>query len=140
MRKGEAMKRSAISRRLVAGAVVLAVAALSATAALAGTPTVTPVASGLDNPRGLAFGPDGNLYVAEAGHGGPECVAGGPEGTACFGFTSQISRINADKSHTPIISGLISSASPDGSAATGIDGIAFKGNDVLGIITGARDM
>jgi len=134
------MKRSAISRRLVAGAVVLAVAALSATAALAGTPTVTPVASGLDNPRGLAFGPDGNLYVAEAGHGGPECVAGGPEGTACFGFTSQISRINADKSHTPIISGLISSASPDGSAATGIDGIAFKGDDLLGIITGARDM
>ena len=51
------MKGSAISRWLVAGSLVVTVAALSATAAFAATPTVTPVASGLDNPRGLAFGP-----------------------------------------------------------------------------------
>jgi hypothetical protein len=31
----------------------------------------TVVASGLDGPRGLKFGPDGALYVAEAGRGGP---------------------------------------------------------------------
>jgi glucose/arabinose dehydrogenase len=31
---------------------------------------MTTVAAGLDNPRGLAFGPDGSLYVAEAGRGG----------------------------------------------------------------------
>ncbi len=31
---------------------------------------ITVVASGLNNPRGLRFGPDGNLYVAEAGLGG----------------------------------------------------------------------
>lgn len=133
------MKGSAISRWLVAGAVVFAVAALSATAAFAGTPTVTPVASGLDNPRGLAFGPDGNLYVGEAGHGGPECVSGGESGETCVGFTSQISRINGDGSHTPVVSGLISLAGSDGSGATGVDGIAFKGNDLLGIITGSRD-
>jgi hypothetical protein len=45
-------------------------------------PQVTTVATGLTNPRGLIFGPDGNLYVAEAGTGGtltapdtPECPA-----------------------------------------------------------------
>ena len=41
-------------------------------------PTVTPVASGLDNPRGLAFGQDGRLYVGEAGHGGGECIPAKP--------------------------------------------------------------
>jgi hypothetical protein len=38
----------------------------------------TTYASGLTNPRGLAFGPDGLLYVAEAGTGGPDVATGGP--------------------------------------------------------------
>jgi hypothetical protein len=38
-------------------------------------PTVTTYATGFTNPRGLAFGPDGRLYVAEAGVGGGQVPA-----------------------------------------------------------------
>ena len=42
------------------------------------TVTTTKVfATGLNDPRGLKFGPDGNLYVAEAGIGGTDSTATG---------------------------------------------------------------
>jgi hypothetical protein len=49
----------------------------------------------LDNPRGMAFGADGALFVAEAGHGGAPCGVVPPGGVAlsCYGLTGAISRL-----------------------------------------------
>jgi len=57
---------------LLGGAAVVASVALGSVAAQAAgasspAPTVTPVVTGLNNPRGVAVDAKGNLYVAEAG-------------------------------------------------------------------------
>src|SRR5687768_3126063 len=71
------------------------------------------VADGLDNPRGIGFGPDGALYVAEAGAGGPPpCVSGGPEGgEACFGRSGAVTRITRH-SQKRVLKGLPSVSEP----------------------------
>jgi sugar lactone lactonase YvrE len=84
----------------------------------------TTVATGFNNPRGLAFGEDGRLYVAEAGKGGPDCVSGGPGGSICPGLTGAVSVITRDGKHHPIVSGLASISDQGGIAATGPDGLS----------------
>ncbi|HEY0416210.1 MAG TPA: ScyD/ScyE family protein [Gaiellaceae bacterium] len=102
-------------------------------------PTVTTVASGLDNPRDLAFGPDGTLYLAEAGHGGPYCIPGGGEGggDTCVGFTSRISRIDTGTGAvTNVADDFLSLSDQTGFGATGIDGVSVAPDgSVYGIET-----
>ena len=93
-----------------------------------GLETATVIATGLDNPRGLAFGPDGALYVAEAGSGGAGPCAEGPEGLRCYGATGSIARIDLRRGITTrVASGLPSAASSDGSFATGPHDVSFQG-------------
>jgi hypothetical protein len=82
------------------------------------TPTITPVANGLDNPRGLAFGPDEDLYVAEAGRGGEAPCIQGPEGEVCYGPTGAITRIRGGTQQR-ILTGLPSIAAQEGPTAGG---------------------
>jgi hypothetical protein len=50
---------------------------------------------GLINPRGIAFGPDGWLYVAEAGSGGPDIPELGSRGRRFrTGLTARVSRLD----------------------------------------------
>jgi hypothetical protein len=87
----------------------------------------TVVMSGLDNPRGLAFGPEGALYVAEAGRGGPgPCGTNGAGAFACYGPTGAITRFWKGV-QSRFVEGLPSSARAGGNEATGPHDIAFLG-------------
>jgi hypothetical protein len=138
------MDVSGLRRKLVVGATMALTAfgalGFIATASSAAA-TVSPFGpSGLANPRGLAFGPDGRLYVAEAGNGGTECLPPQHEEEQCIGFTSGVSSIDAHDGHK-VISGEFSIAGKDGSAATGIDGISFDNDGGLfAIETGSTDI
>src|SRR5205814_6888735 len=66
---------------------------------------VDTIATGLDNPRGLAFLRNGNLVVAEAGHAGDVCLFPG----GCVGLNGQITSINTHSNHhTPLATGIAS--------------------------------
>ncbi|HJQ48150.1 MAG TPA: ScyD/ScyE family protein [Amycolatopsis sp.] len=115
-----------VLRIVTTAAVAVATALVPAVAQAGGG--VSTVASGLNNPRGLAFSPDGALYVAEAGTGGEgPCMAGPEGGTVCFGTSGSITVIDHGK-QSRLISGLPSIAnSPDGSQAIGPSDVSFQG-------------
>lgn len=122
-------------RRLLFVALAIAAFALPA-AAQAAAPE--PVMTGLDNPRGLAFGPEGGLYVAEAGRGGPGVCVPLPDGpgTRCYGATGAISRLWRGTQER-IATGLPSLAGqPAGGTAAGPQHISFQGRGGLYVTIG----
>ena len=94
------------------------------------TPQISQIevlASNLDSPRKLNFGPDGALYVAEAGRGGTGASVPSPSVPGAFlsyGATGAITRIqNGDVER--VVTELPSLALPDGFDASGISDIEF---------------
>jgi hypothetical protein len=120
------IRRASIVGTSASGAALLIWLTLAASSSAA---NVSTTASGLDNPRGLAFDSDGHLFVAEAGHGGSECIKGGPAPgeETCVGFTSGISRIDDGAAHR-VVDKYASEAGRDGTVALGIDGISILGD------------
>jgi hypothetical protein len=95
------------------------------------TATVSVVMSNLNSPRGLAWGPQGALYVAEAGAttvGGP-CVPvmeGANLVTRCFSGTGSVTRLWKDRQER-VLSGLASSFIVENGFASGPQHIDFQG-------------
>jgi hypothetical protein len=99
------------------------------------------VVSGLDNPRGLAFGPDGQLYVAEAGTGGTTSTLGQcaqeppPIGPFTGGLTGRISRVTSDGVRHTVASGLPSATGAFGDIV-GVSGVAFLQGRLYALVAG----
>jgi hypothetical protein len=122
-------------------------AAVLASGAL-GVPTLaqlpanaTLYASGLEGPRGLAFGSDGSLYVAEAGLGGKTSTVGmcpqtpAPVGPYTGGPTARISKVDTKGDITTVVSGLPSAVNAM-AAVLGVGDVAFLDGDLYAVLAG----
>jgi hypothetical protein len=107
------------------------------------SPNATVYASGLEGPRGLKFGPDGLLYVAEAGTGGTTSTSGKctqvvpPIGPYVNGNTARISKIDKSGNRTTVASGFPSTQSSDPTKDTsGVADIAFLNGTLYAVLAG----
>ncbi|MCC7372365.1 MAG: ScyD/ScyE family protein [Chloroflexi bacterium] len=94
----------------------------------------TVVASGLDSPRGLTFGPDGKLYVAEAGTGGDEPSAWVPPfQSAKIGTSGRILRVDGGQA-TAVATGLQSVAIGPAPEVVGPQDVVFVGSTLYALV------
>jgi len=124
-----AVVAAALAASLVVGA--------AAAAADGGAPSVQVVASGLNSPKHLTFGP-GGLYVAESGTGGPaggNCVSGigvtGAPTSFCEGPTGSVAVLTPFGART-VLSGLPSDTEEDSQETLGPSAVAFVGGGWFG--------
>jgi hypothetical protein len=98
-------------------------------------------ATKLDAPRGLRFGADGYLYVAEAGTGGTTSTIGkcpqvpGPVGPYTGGTTGRISKVSSSGKVTTVASGFPSTQDAQGDLI-GVADVAFLDDTLYAVVAG----
>jgi hypothetical protein len=101
--------------------------------------TVSVFATGFNDPRGLKFGPDGYLYVAEAGTGGTQSSVnlcpGLGDGEEYFGSPAggRISKVSSSGTRSTITDNLPTSVGP---GLLGVADVAFVGNTLYALLNG----
>ena len=107
------------------------------------TPVITTYATGFNNPRGLKFGPDGMLYVAEGGTGGGNSSVGqceqvpapvGPYTGAATG--GRISKVDSNGVRTTVTDQFPSSQTSE-NLVSGVADVAFIGDTLYAITAGS---
>ncbi|HEY4342505.1 MAG TPA: ScyD/ScyE family protein [Steroidobacteraceae bacterium] len=102
----------------------------------------TVVASGLNAPRGLKFGPDGGLYVAESGTGGTnktttsQCAqVPGPVGPYAGGNTGAIVKISRNGKVSAVASGFPSNVASTGDLPS-VSDVTFLNGQIYALLAG----
>ncbi|MDX2089121.1 MAG: ScyD/ScyE family protein [Kofleriaceae bacterium] len=98
-------------------------------------------ATDLTNPRGLTFGPDGSLYVTQAGSGGTLTATGAPDcpininiySPYTAGYSGSVVRIRPNGTKQVVASGLPSMTDAYGGSYGPTD-VAFVGDDLYVLI------
>ncbi len=110
------------------------------------TPMVEIYATGFNNPRGLKFGPDGALYVAEGGPGGTHSTVGqctqvpSPVGPYTGNSTGgRISRVSSTGVRTTVTDRFPSSetSAGEGNLVSGVADIAWIGGTMYALTAGS---
>lgn len=121
-----------IGLSLLVALVAVTVLVMVGSATEANLASLEVVATGLQSPRHMTFGPDGALYVAEAGFAGAGPCILTAIGPSCVGNSAGITRITSD-SQQRVLSGALSLGGPfpfpDGSQeGLGLHDVWFDGS------------